>query len=82
MTTQTTKHGPECFENPETCPDMKPQTTKRYRVRRGLFGKCILQQQFDTPSLLGGHVDSTIRDIHWSDVDFPYAPAELKDVRY
>ena len=59
-----------------------PQTTpKRYRVRRGFGGKAILQQLFDTPSFIAGHVDASIRDIHWDDVDFNHAPAELKDAQ-
>lgn len=57
----------------------KPDTT-RYRVRCGLFGKCVLQQQFNSPSLIGGQVDSTIRDIHWGDVDYRHAPTELMEV--
>lgn len=58
----------------------KTVTTDRYRVRRGLFGKtCILQKLYDTPSLIGGQVDSTVRDIHWDDVDFEHAPAELQE---
>lgn len=55
------------------------KTTKRYRVRRGFCGKAILQCLYNTPSLIGGHVDSTIRDIHWSDIDFNHAPAELRE---
>ena len=53
----------------------------RYRVRRGFGGKAILQRLYDSPSFIGGHVDSTIRDIHWSDVDYSHAPAELRECK-
>ena len=49
----------------------------KYRVRRGWFGKCILQKCYDTPMLLGGQVDASIRDIHWDDVDWKHAPPLL-----
>lgn len=55
------------------------KAAKRYRVRRGLFGHCILQQLFNTPSLIAGQVDASIRDIHWDDVDYRHAPTELID---
>lgn len=54
--------------------------TKQYRLRRGLFGKAILQYLCDTPSIIGGHVDATIRDVYWTDVDFKHAPVELVEV--
>ncbi len=43
--------------------------TGRYRVRKGLFGRAILQAEYDTPSFIGGHVDASIRDIRWEDCD-------------
>jgi len=55
--------------------------TTRYRVRRGWGGKCILQKLYNTPSFIGGHVDASIRDIHWDDVDYKHAPTELTDAK-
>lgn len=54
--------------------------TGKYRTRRGLFGKTVLQAQYDTPSLIGGKVDSSIRDVFWKDVKWERAPAELEEV--
>jgi hypothetical protein len=50
---------------------------KLYRVRRGLFGKCVLQVLVNGPSLIGGQVDSSIRDLTWHDVDYFRAPIVL-----
>lgn len=51
--------------------------TGRYRVRKGWFGKCILQAEYNTPSYSGGQVDVHIRDIFWRDIKFKYAPPQL-----
>lgn len=48
-----------------------------YRVRKGWFGKCILQAQFDRPAFLGGQVDASQRVIYWADVDWNSAPVWL-----
>lgn len=45
-----------------------------YRIRKGWFGKCILQELYDEPSFIGGHVDSTIRRKIWEDVKYKSAP--------
>lgn len=44
--------------------------TTRYRIRRGWFGKAILQVQLNSPSFIGGVVDSSIRTYWWQDVDY------------
>lgn len=54
--------------------------TGNFRVRKGWFGKTILQAETDTPGYIGGQVDSTVRDVHWYDVKFEDAPAKLKEV--
>lgn len=51
----------------------------RYRVRRGLGGKAVLQVLVNGPAFIGGQVDSSIRDLRWCDVDFDRAPALLVD---
>lgn len=51
--------------------------TGKYRVRRGLFGKAILQAEYDIPSYIGGEVDASVRDIFWQDIPFKQAPASL-----
>lgn len=48
-----------------------------YRVRRGWFGKCVLQELRDTPSYIGDVVDVHIRDIYWEDVSYDKAPRAL-----
>lgn len=48
-----------------------------YRVRKSFFGKCVLQKLVDSPSLIAGQVDATIRDVHWMDVDYSRAPLGL-----
>ncbi len=50
-----------------------------YRVRRGLFGKSILQELNDTPSFNFGSVDAYARELIWFDVDYNDAPAVLKE---
>jgi hypothetical protein len=42
----------------------------KYRVRRSFFGKAILQEGHDGPSLLGGTVDASRRKTYWRDVEF------------
>lgn len=44
--------------------------TGRYRVRRGHFGVSVLQAEYDSPSLIAGHVDASIRRRSWHDVKF------------
>ena len=44
--------------------------TGRFRVRRGLFGTGVLQQEFDVPSLIGGQIDASVRELIWLDVKF------------
>lgn len=44
--------------------------TGRYRLRRGLFGVGVLQAEYDTPSLICGYVDSSVRQRIWRDVSF------------
>ena len=51
--------------------------TGKYRVRRALFGKCVLQAQFSDPLLTAGGVDPSIRVIYWQDVDWRSAPVCL-----
>ena len=53
--------------------------TGRYRVRRGLFGKAILQAEYESPALAGGHVDASIRVLNWEDVDYDKAPPVFCD---
>lgn len=55
--------------------------TGHYRIRRGLFGKAILQAEYNTPSFSGGQVDSSRRVIEWADISYKYAPAELVERR-
>lgn len=52
-------------------------SNKIYRVREGKGGVCVLQVLVDSPSLLGGQVDTTVRDIHWADVPYRSAPVLL-----
>lgn len=51
----------------------------KYRVRKGLFGKSILQQWHcfpdAIPSALAGTCD-------WVDVTYKAAPSQLKEVQY
>ena len=44
--------------------------TGRFRVRRGWFGKAILQEEYDSPAFIAGHVASDIREHRWADVEF------------
>lgn len=48
-----------------------------YRVRRGWFGKSVLQELLDSPSFIGGLVDASVRDFHWQDVAYREAPRAL-----
>lgn len=52
--------------------------TGKYRVRRTWFGKCILQEYIDSPSLIGGIVDSSIRICRWEDVLYNNAAPEYR----
>jgi hypothetical protein len=54
--------------------------TGRYRTRRGLFGVCVLQAEYNTPSLIGGRVDTSVRDVFWEDIKWNKAPLELEEV--
>ena len=49
-----------------------------YRIRKGWFGRCILQEYMNHPSLVGGQVDASIRDCYWEDVNYNRAPTTLK----
>lgn len=53
--------------------------TGKYRVRKGWFGKCILQAEYNTPSFICGRVDSSIRQIVWEDVNYKKAPEALRE---
>lgn len=44
--------------------------TGRYRVRPGLFGRAVLQAEYNFPSLIGGQVDASVRSFEWVDVQF------------
>ena len=48
--------------------------TRKYRTRRGWFGKAILQRLENYPSFIGGVVDSTVREYKWFDVNFDHEP--------
>lgn len=52
--------------------------TGNYRVRKGLFGKSVLQAEYDSPSYVGGQVDSSVRYIYWEDIKYKQAPAKLQ----
>ena len=51
--------------------------TGLYRVRRGWFGRCVLQAQFNGPAFLGGQVDASVRVLYWADVKWDQAPVAL-----
>lgn len=44
--------------------------TGRYKLRRGFRGTAVLQYEIDTPSLIGGQVDASVRQKSWHDVEF------------
>jgi hypothetical protein len=48
-----------------------------FRVRRGLFGRSVLQELIDYPGRIGPHVDSSIRELRWVDVPYSEAPRAL-----
>lgn len=48
----------------------------QYRVRKGWFGKSILQQKVHYPS---GILSPLADEKRWEDVDFKHAPAKLKE---
>lgn len=48
--------------------------TGEYRFRRGFRGTAVLQCRIDSPSFIGGHVDASIRDVQWVDVDYNRLP--------
>lgn len=63
--------------------------TGRYRVRPSFLGKAVLQAEYDSPTLIGGHVDASLRQLTWHDVQFenletirfrPLKPAEESGV--
>lgn len=56
---------------------MRDTHTGLFRVRRGRFGKSILQECMDYPTYSGGVVDVTIREFVWEDVKYKYAPRAL-----
>lgn len=55
--------------------------TGRYRVRKGWFGKAILQAEYNCPSYTAGRVDSSLRDVFWSDIDYEHAPQNLWEAK-
>lgn len=44
--------------------------TGRYRLRRGFGNKSVLQCEYDSPSLIAGQIDSSIRTLNWYDVAY------------
>lgn len=53
-----------------------------YRVRRGWFGRAVLQQKFECRKIAfrqSGHVPGTLV-IQWRDVPFDLAPTRLVSV--
>ena len=54
----------------------------RYRVRHGFGGVCILQQLVSYPTIIGGKVDSSVREFEWMDVPYKRAPSEFEIVAY
>lgn len=53
--------------------------TGRYSVRKSLYGKAILQAEYNSPILTGNAVDASIRDIYWEDIPYEKAPLKLRD---
>jgi len=51
--------------------------TGLYRVRRGMFGRSILQECIDSPSFTAGRPDSSMRYLRWEDVPYNQAPRAL-----
>lgn len=54
----------------------------KFRIRRGWFGKCILQIGVNSPSLIGGVIDITNTDQRWVDADFDRAPVSIVPMFY
>jgi hypothetical protein len=52
---------------------------ERYRVRRGWFGRAVLQVKTNSPSWIGGFIEPELRIMEWLDVPYDEAPAELVD---
>lgn len=58
---------------------------RKYRIRKGLFGKCILQELRSYPSIMAGSVDSSMRIYKWEDLEYnkahysEYYPDREKD---
>jgi hypothetical protein len=52
--------------------------TGRYRVRPGLFGRAVLQEEHSDPMYCYGFVDTSLREITWRDVKF----ARLDTIRF
>lgn len=46
----------------------------KFRVRKGWFGKSILQQLVSHPAIIGNSIDSSIREYQWRDVVYDRAP--------
>lgn len=53
------------------------ETYNSFRVRKGWFGCCILQQRVSLPSFSNGRVDSSKRDFQWVDVNYDRAPSRF-----
>ena len=76
--TDTVTYTEDCRGSTVTYSEDRRGRTGRYRVRKGLFGKSILQEYMNYPSLIGGYVDSGVRSFEWIDVSFNHAPSELR----
>jgi hypothetical protein len=54
----------------------------KYRVRRGWFGKAILQSLVKYPSMIGPHPDASNPRWEWVDAEFDHAPDSLVAPNY
>ncbi len=50
----------------------------RYRVRKSINGKCVLQRLLSFPAIIGGTVNPEIRSYEWHDVPYLSAPTEFE----
>jgi hypothetical protein len=51
--------------------------TGLFRVRKGIFGRSVLQECIDYPTMTGGWVDAACRELLWEDVPYNRAPRAL-----
>lgn len=56
---------------------MRNPHTGLFRVRKGWFGKSVLQELMDYPTYSGGVVDASTREFVWQDVSYSHAPRSL-----